>query len=126
MADGHLLQADVEFVLDAAAQVGAAAHELHGDGNGNGNAVRITLDAVSQLGSVGLNPVATTYDVDEGRQKDDEDGEDAHQGAVQPGLHDPFGNGLQRGRENLGVWGEAAGKRTGKHGSFIHATGSRR
>lgn len=65
-----------------------------------------------------LNPESTTHNIDERRQEDDDDGEDAHQGAVQPGLHDPFGNGLQRDWENLGRWANPAGKRTGKYQSL--------
>lgn len=42
-----------------------------------------------------------TYNVDESREADDDDGEDAHQGAVQPGLDDPSGEALQGDREEL-------------------------
>ena len=42
-----------------------------------------------------------THDVDEGGEKDDDDGEDAHQRAVEPGLDDPLGQVLQRPREHL-------------------------
>lgn len=52
---------------------------------------------------ISVNPEATTYNIDERRQKDNDDGEDAHQGAVQPGLHDPFGKSLQRDWEKLGT-----------------------
>lgn len=64
-----------------------------------------------------MNPEASSYDIDERRQKDDDDGEDAHQGAVQPRLDDPFGESLQRGWEELGMWGEPGGQRTGRCGS---------
>lgn len=47
-----------------------------------------------------------TYNVDEGRQKDDDDGEDAHQGAVQSGLDYPFRKSLQRDWEELGTLGK--------------------
>lgn len=47
-----------------------------------------------------------TYNVDEGRQKDDGDGEDAHQGAVQSGLDYPFRKSLQRDWEELGTLGK--------------------
>lgn len=55
-----------------------------------------------------MNPEASSYNIDEGRQKDDDDGEDAHQGAVQPRLDDPFGKSLQRDWEELGMWGESS------------------
>lgn len=48
----------------------------------------------------------TTYNIDESREKDDDDGEDAHQGAVQSGLDYPFGKSLQRDWEKLGAWGK--------------------
>lgn len=54
---------------------------------------------------IGVNPEASSYNIDERRQKDDDDGEDAHQGAVQPRLDDPFGKSLQGGWEELGTWG---------------------
>ena len=43
-----------------------------------------------------------TYNIDEGREKDDDDGEDPHQGAVQPGLDYPLRERLQRDWEQLG------------------------
>lgn len=46
----------------------------------------------------------TTYNIDESGEKDDDDGEDAHQGAVQSGLDYPFGKSLQRDWEKLGAW----------------------
>lgn len=52
----------------------------------------------------------TTYNIDESREKDDDDGEDAHQGAVQSGLDYPFGKSLQRDWEKLGAWKKTAGK----------------
>lgn len=42
-----------------------------------------------------------THNIDESRKKDDDDGEDAHQGAVQSGLDYPFRKSLQRDREEL-------------------------
>lgn len=65
---------------------------------------------------IGVNREASSYNVDEGRQKDDDDGEDAHQGAIQPRLDDPFGKSLQRDWEELGMWGKAAGQGTGRCG----------
>lgn len=47
---------------------------------------------------------ATTYNTDKSRKKDDDDGADAHQRAVQSGLDYPFGESLQRDWEKLGVW----------------------
>lgn len=44
---------------------------------------------------------SVTYNVDEGREKDQDDGEDSHQGAVESGLDDPLGQGLERHREKL-------------------------
>lgn len=111
VADGHILKADVKFSGDAGAQVGAAAQELHR--GRNRNAALVTSDG-AELGWISLTPAAATYNIDERRQKDDDDGEDAHQGAVQPGLHDPFGNVLQRNWENLGMWGKPAGRTRGK------------
>lgn len=96
MTDGHILKADVEFSFDAGPQVGAATHELQRQERER------CFGACTPL-LARFNPAAATYDVDERRQKDDDDGEDAHQGAVQPGLHDPFGDGLQRGWEKLGM-----------------------
>lgn len=66
---------------------------------------------------IGVNPEASSHNIDERRQKDDDDGEDAHQGAVQPRLDDPFGKSLQRDWEELGMWGKPAGQRTGRCGS---------
>lgn len=48
-----------------------------------------------------LKKKRATYNVDESREADDDDGEDAHQGAVQPGLDDPSGEALQGDREEL-------------------------
>lgn len=48
----------------------------------------------------------TTYNIDESRKKDDDDGADTHQRAVQSGLDYPFGESLQRDWEKLGVWGK--------------------
>lgn len=45
--------------------------------------------------------VLTTYNVDESRKKDDDDGENAHQGTVQSGLDYPSGESLQSGWEKL-------------------------
>lgn len=42
-----------------------------------------------------------TYNIDESRKKDDDDGGDAHQGAVQSGLDYPFRKSLQGDREEL-------------------------
>ncbi len=44
-----------------------------------------------------------TYNIDESRKKDDDDGEDAHQSAVQSGLDYPLREGLQRDWEELGA-----------------------
>lgn len=44
-----------------------------------------------------------TYNVDESRKKDNDDGEDAHQSAVQSGLDYPLRKSLQRDREELGA-----------------------
>lgn len=52
-----------------------------------------------------MNPEASSYNIDERGQTDDDDGEDAHQGAVQPRLDDPFGKSLQMDWEELGMWG---------------------
>lgn len=97
VTDGHILTADVQLLRDAAPQVRAAAHELHT--GRRKDAVFIMSDVFC---FISLNSEAATYDIDERRQKHDDDGEDAHQGAVEPGLHDPFGNGLQRDWEHLG------------------------
>lgn len=63
-----------------------------------------------------------THHIDESRQKDDDDGEDAHQGAVQSGLDYPLRQSLQwdweelrrrttRGREErMGVMGKKRGR----------------
>lgn len=52
-----------------------------------------------------------THNVDEGREEHQEDGKDAHQSAVQPGLDDALGQRLQRHWEELqaevGGWGRA-------------------
>lgn len=45
-----------------------------------------------------------TYDIDEGRKKDNDYGEDAHQGAVQSGLDYPLRQSLQRHWEQLRGW----------------------
>lgn len=54
---------------------------------------------------VHLRVLLKTYNVDESRKKDDDDGEDAHQGAVQSGLDYPLRKSLQRDWEQLGVSG---------------------
>lgn len=45
-----------------------------------------------------------TYNIDESRKKDDDNGEDAHQSAVQSGLDYPLRKSLQRDWEELGAW----------------------
>lgn len=103
VADGHVLKADVKFSGDAGPQVGAATHELHRGRKRNAAFYHVWGFLRAQLCFISsLTPAATTYNIDECRQKNNDDGEDAHQGAVHPGLHDPFGNGLQRNWENLG------------------------
>lgn len=110
MTDGHVLKADVKFSHDAGPQVRAATHELHvGWGGGQEREQRSGLMTCVQNRVIRVNPEATTYDIDERRQKDNDDGEDAHQGAVQPRLDDPFGKSLQRDWEKLGMQ-EPAGK----------------
>ena len=42
-----------------------------------------------------------THHVDEGREEHQDDGEDAHKSAVQPGLDDALGERLQRHWETL-------------------------
>lgn len=44
-----------------------------------------------------------TYNIDESRKKDDDDGEDAHQSAVQSGLDYPLRKSLKRDWEELGA-----------------------
>lgn len=113
VTDGHVLQSEVELSHDAGPQVGAATGELHVWGGAGGGA------SVSFHEVIGGNPEASSYNIDERRQKDDDDGEDAHQGAVEPRLDDPFGKSLQGGWEELGTWGGGgpAGRRTGRRGS---------
>lgn len=91
VAHGHAVQTDVELRLDAAAQAVAAAGELNRD-------ERKTMESRRSRNELGRR---TTYDVDESREADEDDGEDAHQGAVHPGLDDPSGEGLQGHREEL-------------------------
>lgn len=43
----------------------------------------------------------TTYNIDESRKTDDDDSEDAHQGAVEPGVDYPSGESLQSDGEEL-------------------------
>ena len=50
-----------------------------------------------------------TYNIDESRQKDDDDGEDAHQRAVQSGVDYLPGESLQGHREQLGEGGRGEG-----------------
>lgn len=54
-----------------------------------------------------------THNIDESGQKDDDDGEDAHQGAVQSGLDYPLRKSLQWDWEELGA---TATKRKGVMG----------
>lgn len=44
-----------------------------------------------------------TYNIDESRNKDDDDGEHSNQGAVQSGLDYPLRDCLQRNWEQLGT-----------------------
>lgn len=97
VAGAHAVHADVELPLEAAAQAVAAAGELDA---GRGGRFRTGLDEVDER--FGRETKPTTYNVDESGEADDDDGEYAHQGAVQPGLDDPSGEGLQGQREQLG------------------------
>lgn len=92
MADGHTLQADVQLHHDAAPQVVAAAGEL--------NEVEEERQSNPNILFFKMCKVRTYY-IDESRKKDDDDGEDSHQGAVQSGLDYPFRKSLQGDWEEL-------------------------
>lgn len=97
VAHGHAVQADVELRLDAAAQAVAAAGELDGDGERKKQSFEIRFKGIR----LALFARRATYNVDESREADDDDGEDAHQGAVHSGLDDPSGEALQGHWEEL-------------------------
>lgn len=125
MTDGHVLKTDVKFSHDAGPQVRAATRELQVGGVVVGSSVqrqereqRSGLMTFVQNRVISVNPEATTYNIDERRQKDNDDGEDAHQGAVQPGLDDPFGKCLQRDWEKLGTTSRKISIMNGFDGPF--------
>lgn len=94
VAGVHTAQTDVQLVCDAAPQVQTAAGELNRV-KGQRGIINICLFMKRELFLI-------TYNVDESREKDDDDGEDAHQGAVESGLDDPLREGLQGDGEQLG------------------------
>ena len=101
VAGVHAAHADVQLILDAAPQVQTAAGELKRVKGQRGT--RETLL---------MNCEVFTYNVDEGREKDDDDGEDADQRAVQSGLDDPPGERLQGGGEQLGGYTQVLSEQT--------------
>lgn len=97
VAGVHQVPADVELRLDAAPQVVTAAGELSQTDRqwaDWGHLPRANADFSKKS-------LHIAYNVNESGQEDDDDGEDAHQGAVESGLDDTFGKSLQRSGEDL-------------------------